>query len=113
MGSYYSQENDMISTSGLPSSEEIISKIKNEIKNNSNHGKGIVMVDLHYSTDNLGYYNYDLQRKNLDNIVIDYLNTNYICRYKFLRDGGYQRRVEIKTIACYCVTCINKYKENF
>lgn len=113
MGYYYSKDNDMIATSSLPPQKDVLLKINNEIKNNSNHGKGIVTINLEYPSENLGYYNHDIKRKNLDNIVIDYLNTNYICRYKFLRDGGYQRRVEIKTIACYCDVCINKHKINF
>lgn len=113
MGYYYSKENDMIATSGLPSQEDVLWKIKNEIKHKSNHGKGIVTINLEYSSDNIGYNNHDIQRKNLDNIVIDYLNTNYICNYKFLHDLRYQRIVEIKTIACYCDICINKHKTNF
>jgi len=110
---YYSKDNDMIATSALPQQEEIITKIKNEIKNNSNHGKGTVTINLQYPSDNIGYYNHDIQRKNLDNTVIDYLNKNHICNYKFLHDLRCQRIVEIKTIACYCNTCINKHKENF
>lgn len=113
MGSYYSKDNDMIATSTLPSLQEIMLKIKDEIKNNSDHGKGIVTIDLQYPSDDIGYYNHDIQRNNLDNIVIDYLNKNYICNYKFLHDVKYQRLVRIKTIACYCDTCINKYKDNF
>ena len=38
MGSYYSQENDIRAASTLPSSEEILPKIRDEIKNNGNHG---------------------------------------------------------------------------
>ena len=113
MGYYYSKDNDMIATSALPSQEEIILKIKDEIKGNSNHGKGTVNINLQYSSENIGYHNHDIQRKKLDNIVIDYLNKSYICRYKFLHDLRYQRIVEIKTIACYCDICINKYKINF
>lgn len=113
MGSYYSQENDMIAASALPSSEEIILKIKDEIKNNNNHGGGKIIMNLQYSSVNIGYPSHDKMRKKLDNIIVDYLNKNYICRHKFLSNDRYDRYLKIKNIACYCDICVNKYKENF
>lgn len=102
MGYYYSKDNDMIATSALQSQEDVLLKIKNEIKDNSSHGKGIVNINLRYPSNNIGYYNHDhdIQRESLD-------NANYICNYKFLHDVRYQRIVEIKTIACYCDVCMH------
>lgn len=109
MGYYYSKDNDIVATSTLPSPEEVVLKIDDEIKNYGDHGKGIVIVNLQYPSNDLGYQNHDIKRKNLDNIVIDHLNTNHICNYKFIHDVRYKRIVKIKTIACYCDACINKF----
>ena len=70
-------------------------------------------MDLRYSSVNIGYPTHDNMIKKLDNIIVDYLNVNYLCNYKFLSNDRLDRCIEIKNIACYCDACVNKYGNKF